>query len=60
MCGAIPIHDNSLVRSTPLTKDEAFSSLTNYDFTFKVLRMLEQRKEADKILAMKNWIGATV
>lgn len=58
VCGAIPIHDSSLSPSTELTKDEVLGGLTNYEFSSNVLRILGKQKEADQLIAMKNWIGA--
>lgn len=58
VCGAIPIHDSSLSPSTELTKDEVLGGLTNYEFSSNVLRILGKQKEADQLIAIKNWIGA--
>lgn len=58
MCGAIPIYNDSLAPSTSLTKDGVLEGLTNYDFSSNVMRILGKQKEADQLIAMKNWIGA--
>lgn len=58
VCGAIPVHDSSLSPSTELTKDEVLNGLTNYEFSYNVLKILGKQKEANQLIVMKNWIGA--
>lgn len=58
MCGAIPVSDPSLTPWNVFTKEQVLEGLTNYDFSAKVLRQLGKEKEADQLIAMKNWIGA--